>query len=240
MAGNEQVSGVRTRDVPVRGANIPAREDDVAARDGDTEHMLPEREVQFPRTIHWAHRRPLGLGPGSLLAALAAITLVFAIVMFAVGSWAAGIVLLAASATEICLFLVAVRREPDSPGARVTRVAASRTDGLARMTGVTVRASTRTGVELARLWHRRAVLRIQLRRRLMPLGEAVYHDDSVRAEQLKAEAHRLDQQLGEAERLAAEARAALQEEIERERVTTQGTHQMPVAGESRSERNGRG
>jgi len=206
------------------------------ARDGDTEQMLPEPEVHFPTTIHRIHRRPLGLGPTTLLAALAAITLIAAITMFANGSWAAGLVLLAASATEVCLFFVAVRREPRATGARVARAAARDADGLVRLSAVTVRASTRTGVELARLWHRRLVLRGQFRRRLTPLGEAVYRDDQLRAAQLKDEAGSLERRLGEADRQAAAAAAALRQQIERERVTTQRTRRLPVASKSNARR----
>lgn len=198
-------------------------------RDGDTEQLLPEREVQFPTTVHWAHRRPFGLGPGTLLAGLAAVTFVCAIVMFAGGSWAAGVVLLAASATEVCLFFVAVKREPRSPSARATRRAARRTESLVKLITVTTGASTRTGVELARLWHRRRRLRVQFRRRLGPLGEAVYRDDQERAAQLKAQAHQLDRELGETDRRADEAIASMRQEIERERVTTHSTQRLPTS-----------
>lgn len=207
------------------------------ANDGETAHMLPELEVRFPTTVHWAQRRPLGIGPATLLAGLAGITFVCAIVMLIAGSWPAGIVLLAASATEICLFRVAARREPDSGGARAVRVAGRRTDGLVRVSSVMVRASTQTGVELARLWHRRQLLRVQLRRRLTPLGEAVYRNDQARAEQLKAQARDLEQRLGEADARAAAAKAAMRAEIERERAPAQGTQRLAVAERDSSDSN---
>lgn len=212
--------------------------DERAANDGDTQHMLPESEVRFPTTVHWAHRRPLGLGPATLLAGLAGITFVCAIVMLIAGSWAAGIVLLATSVTEVGLFRVAAAREPDSGGARVARGAARRTDGMVRLSSVMVRASTHTGVELARLWHRRQLRRLQLRRRLTPLGEAVYRDDQGRADQLKAQAHELERELEEADQRAAAAKAALRAKIRRERVPVHGTQRLAVAERDISRSNG--
>jgi len=212
-----------------------AGSDELPANDGETAHMLPEREVRFPTTVHWAQRRPLGLGPATLLVGLAGITFVCAVVMLIAGSWPAGIVLLAASATEVCLFRVAAKREPESRGARVARVAARRTDGMVRLSSVMIRSSTHTGVELARLWHRRQLLRVQLRRRLTPLGEAVYRDDLTRVEQLKSQARELEHELGEADERAAEAKAALRAEIARERVPAHGTQRLAVGERDVSE-----
>lgn len=219
-------------------AVTPVEGDELPANDGETAHMLPEREVRFPTTVHWAQRRPLGLGPATLLAGLAGITSICAIVMLIAGSWPAGIVLLAASATEVCLLQVAAKREPDSGGARIARGAGRRTDGLVRLSSVMVRGSTHTGVELARLWHRRQLLRVQLRRRLTPLGEAVHRDDQTRVEQLKAQAQELEQRLGEADERAAAAKAALRAEIERERAPAQGTQRLTVTERDASGSNG--
>lgn len=204
------------------------------ARDGATESMLPEHEVQFPTTIHRAHRRPLGLGPTSLLAALAVVAFVLAIVLFALGYWAAAIVCLALSAAEVGLLLVAIRHEPDASSARVAVSAAGRADGIARVAIVMVRAWSRAGAQLARLWHRRQRLRLQLRRRLAPLGEAVYRDEDTRAEQLKIEALQLDEALKRTDRQASEAIAAARREIDQERVPVQSTQRL--AGSDRDHR----
>jgi type IV secretory pathway TrbD component len=203
-----------------------------AARDGETEQMLPQREVQFPPTIHRAHRRPLGVGPAPLLAGLSAGALILAIVMFALGAWIAGLVFLVLAATGAGLFLVAVRREPDSQSARLANTAGDRANGFVRLIAVTSQAATRAGVELAKAWHRRQRLRLQLRRRLTPLGEAVYRDDRAEAARLKAQAHELDEALHEEERRAAEAMAALRGQIERERATTQSTQTFQAVEQS--------
>jgi type IV secretory pathway TrbD component len=210
------------------------------ARDGETEEMLPEREVQFPPTTHWAHRRPLGLGPASLLAAVAVGALVLAIVTFALGSWIAGLIFMVIAATAACLFVVAVRREPDSQSARLATTAADRADGLIRLTAVRIRAWSRGVIELARIWRERRRLRAQFKRRLAPLGEAIYRDDPARAEQLKAQAEQFDHAIQEADRRASTTLAALHKRIEQERVPAQRTERLPVLSEGGgSDRNGR-
>jgi hypothetical protein len=213
-------------DPPSAGAQIP--------RDGETEEMLPEREVKFATTRHWAHRRPLGLGPAPLLAALAAAALVLAIVTFALGAWVAGLLFLAAAGAIVCLFLVAVRREPDAQSARLATTAAVRADGTIRLTGVRIRAWSRAGVELTRIWRERRRLRAQFKGRLEPLGEAVYREDLTRAEQLKAQAEQLDHALRDVDSRASATLAALHEEIEHERVPAQRTERLPVVGDAAS------
>jgi type IV secretory pathway TrbD component len=190
--------------------------------------MLPEREVQFAPTIHRAHRRPLGVGPAPLMAGLSAGALLLAIVLFALGAWIAGLVFVVLAATGAGLFLVAVRREPDSHSARLANTAGDRANGFLRLITVTFQAAMRAGVELAHAWQRRQRLRLQLRRRLTPLGEAVYRDDLAKAARLKAQAHELDEEMREANRRAAQAMAALREQIEQERATTQGTQAFPA------------
>lgn len=201
-------------------------------RDGHTESMLPEREVRFPTTVHHVHRRPLGLSPPPLLAAIAAVSLVIALSLLIIGSWIAGILFLAGSGLAAGLFLVAIRREPDEQASRLAVSAAGRADGFARLTAVTLRASTREGLELAKLWARRRRLRFELRRQLAPLGEAVHRDENDRVERLKAQADELDQALRETDLRASEAIAALRGQIERERATSQSTQRFAAVQEA--------
>lgn len=197
-------------------------------RDGDTENMLPQREVQFPPTVHHAHRRPLGLSPPPLLGGLAAVSLVLALLLIGLGSWIAGIVFLAVSGVVASLFVVAIRREPDAQASRLAIAAAGRADGWAKLTAVALRAWVLAGLERALLWGRRRHLQFERSRRMAPLGEAVHENDQERAMQLKAQVEELDHALREAERLAEEAMATRRSQIERERATSQGTEQLPV------------
>lgn len=208
-----------------RTVSPPARD---PARHGDTVDMLPERDVQFPPTVHHVHRHPLGLSPGPLLAALAAGIFVMALILLALGSWVAGIVFLALFVLAVGLFVVATRREPEAQTSRLAVTAADRADGFARLTSVALRAWVAAGLERAKLWGRRRRLRFERSRRMAPLGEAVHENDRERAMQLKAQVEELDQAIREAERLAADVMATRRSQIERERATSQSTQQLPV------------
>lgn len=210
----------------------PATGDRTPTRDGHTEDMLPRREVEFAPTVHRVHRRPFGLGPAPLLAALGGVMFVIALVLFALGSWVAGTVFLVMAGVAVCLLLVAIRREPEAQTSRLAITAADRADGFARLTAAAIRAGAPAGLELARLWGRRRRLRFELRRQLAPLGEAIHLGDEERALRLKAQADELGQSLRETDRRAAEAAAALRRQIERERAASQGTQQLPVVEEA--------
>lgn len=214
------------------GDRRPEKEDRTPTRDGQTEGMLPEREVQFAPTVHHVHRRPLGLTPAPLLAAFGVVTFMIALILLVIGSWVAGIVFFVLTGVAVCLLLVAIRHEPEAQTSRVAVTAADRADGFARLTAVALRAGGGAGLELVRLWGRRRRLRFELRRRLTPLGEAVHRGDEERASQLKAQADELDRSLRETDRLAAETVAALRKQIERHRETSQRTERLPLAEEA--------
>jgi hypothetical protein len=109
--------------------------------------------------------------------------------------------------------------------------AADRADGLGRLAAIMISAGSRTALELARVWRLRRRLRVQFKRLLTPLGEAVYHDDPARAARLKEQARQLEQALRDADRRASEAKAALRVHIEREHATSQSTQRLPLGKE---------
>lgn len=190
--------------------------------------MLPEREVQFAPTLHHAHRRPLGLGPAPLLGGAALLALVLAVVTFALGWWVAGVVLLAVAGAAVGLFVVAIRREPESKTAWLALSAAGRAGTRTRVTGVALRAWSGAAVRLLRIWIRRHRLRAQFRQRLAPLGEAVQLGDLDRATQLKAQADQMARALGEAERERSAVVQAARGQIARERSDSEETESLPV------------
>lgn len=197
-------------------------------RDGETEDMLPTRGVQSPPRIHRVSRRPLGIGPLSLVAGALGAVLLLAVILLALGSWLVGVVLLACALVLLALLLVAVEHEPDHPAARVASTAADRARSQARLLGVAARAWSRAGLTLVRLRERRYRLRWRLRRQLQPLGEAAFQGDAARVERLRAQAHGLEADLHEVERESSEAVEAARSEIERERAPTQATQALPV------------
>jgi len=163
-----------------------------------------------------------------LLGALGAVAFPIAIVLFAVGAWIAGMILLGLSLALVTLFLSGVRGQPDSRSARLARSAVGWARSLTRLTAVSARAWSRAALDLVKIRRRQRRLRHQLRDRLAPLGEAVCHDDQRRAEALKARASELEQALRETERQASAAVGGARRQIERERAPSQPTQPLPA------------
>jgi hypothetical protein len=191
-------------------------------------NWLAREPVEFPPTVHEVHRRPFGLAPAPLLGGLGTLALVSAIVLFAVGGWTGGVVVLALGGGVMALFRSATRHEPDSMVARLASRTVTRARAMAGFTAVRVRASAGALLQLGRIRRRRRGLRKALQSQLMPLGEAVYRDEHERADSLKAQARELELALERAEREAAAVVRAAREEIERERATVQPTQALPV------------
>jgi hypothetical protein len=201
---------------------------EVRTRDGETEDMLPARGTHAPPSIHHVSRRPLGIGPVSLLGGGLLALVLLAIMLLALGTWIVGIVLLACSVALFALLLVAVEREPDDPAARAAVTAADRARSQTRLIRVAARAWSHAGVALLRVTQRRYRLRWQIRRQLEPLGEAAYRGDDARVERLRAEALKLEAALHETQREGSEVLDAARVEVERERSTSGVTQTMPA------------
>jgi len=200
----------------------------ISNRDGETEDMLPARGLQSPPSIHTVNRRPLGVGPVSLLGGVLLAIVIVALILLVSGSWVAGVVLLAAALVLVALLLVALEHEPDDPAARLANVAAQRAGEHTRVVGAAARAWSRAGFVVLRVAQRRYRLRWQMRRQLEPLGEAAYRGEEDRLEQLKARARQVEIALHEAEREAERAVDAAREEVERERRPVQATEILPI------------
>lgn len=191
--------------------------------------------------VHQAHRRPLGIHPVPLLGGLGAILLVAAIVLLAVGSWVAGLILLGIGAASLALFSGGVRREPDAPVVRLVLRTTGRARAVGGLMAVAIRAWARAAVDLIRIRGRQRRLRHELKANLAPLGEAVHRDDEQRAQALKQQAAEIDQQLGQAKRDASAAVAEARRQIERERSTIQPTEAFaPAQAQGAAGRSGQG
>lgn len=193
----------------------------------ETREFLARRPVEQRTTIHRAHRRPFGLDPDALLAAMSMAALVLAIVLFAAGIWIGGVIILATALTSGALLVGAVRHEPTS---RTSRGARRALTGAAGFAGFAVEAGWtwgRTLVSLAGITRQRNRLRRELQGQLAPLGEAAYREDHEQTERLKAQAARLDQAVGEADRQAAAVLQRTREKLRSERATVQPTETLP-------------
>jgi hypothetical protein len=79
---------------------------------------LPPPEVgPVPRSLHEAEPRWFGVTPPSLLLGLTTLLFVLAIVLFAVGHWPYGLILLGLAALLLAVFLEAARRRPEEHAA---------------------------------------------------------------------------------------------------------------------------
>lgn len=178
--------------------------------------------------IHAVHRRPFGLRPGAFLAGVSAGTFPVAVILFAVGTWVVGIVVLLLALAAATLLAAAVREEPTSPEARLSRRALVQAGGTVRFGSAIARTRFRAGLLLGRLSYRRARLRRELRAQYLPLGQAVYRDELERAELLKAQARRIEDMLQQIDLEAATLRRGARRHLEGERATVQRTQALPV------------
>src|SRR5205823_937841 len=101
-----------------------------------------EAAVGFPPSVHRASAVRAGRAPAPLLGALGALACLIAIALFAAGAWIDGMILLGISLALVTLFVSAVRREPDSQLALLTRATVDRSRSLARLAAISARASS--------------------------------------------------------------------------------------------------
>jgi hypothetical protein len=110
---------------------------------GNNAHRL-----DYPTTVHQIQRQPLGLEPPQLLGGLSAMAVVVAVVLFAAGASIAGVFLMIVALTLAALLLAAVRREPQSPSARVVGRGSDRAVSLTKLTLVAAREWLRAILKL--------------------------------------------------------------------------------------------
>jgi len=162
---------------------------------------------------HW-----FGVAPPHVLLAVAGITFVFAIVLFATGHWPYGLILLGAAALLLAAFLEAARRRPDSGVTRASVDARER----ARSSWETLRARQIATVEARRIQSALLLLESDRGRALQDLGAAAHGQDAtaegaVRERLAELDAHeaelrtRLEAALGEADERIRKARLPVQE-----------------------------
>jgi hypothetical protein len=215
-------SGARKRSAA--GETIEMRMDPVVAD-------LESASEPTPPTVHFSHRRPMGVHPVPLLGIGGSVALIVAIVLLAAGSVIGGLLVLVLAAASLALFAGGVRQEPHAPAAEQARRAAGRLRSFAGLASVTGREWAGASWELLRIRRRQDALRGELTATLALLGEAVHHEDDERAHDLKQRADKLEQQLGESDRAASSVMAAARRELKRERVGIGATEMFPAVRE---------
>lgn len=200
---------------------MPASHDPV---DETRRVQLPPSETgPVPVSVAHAEPRWFGVPPPIVLLGLAACCFLIAIVLFATGSWPAGLVLLGLSALFAAVFLEVARRRPDSSLTRKSSSAAIGARSWASSRIELLRARSSAVAEIQRVLGRRAVIESERRMAQLRLGEALRSEDE---EAARAAQERLAE-LKEAEsglhgRIEAR-RAFADERIRRVRLSTDRT-----------------
>ena len=176
----------------------------------------------MPIEVQHAEPRYFGIGtPGFVLAAAAAL-LVLGIALAVTGFVIVGIVAIAVAVCLVPVFVAGARRWPDTSIAQIGVSTADRVRGEAGVAVESVSAWTRAGRDVARIRKEQ----FQLRRRrdgiVRELGTSFYSDDG-RADELKAGAKALDEQMASNELELQRAVASARRQTRKGRATVVAT-----------------
>jgi hypothetical protein len=175
--------------------------------------------------------RYYGVTPATLVLVLAAAALTLAVVLFATGAWAFGLIMVGVSVLFAVIFAEAALRRPRGAGGTST---AEALDGFRARAGfaadsvATRGRAAREVLATRRQLRRAAVLRTRL---LFELGDAVYRGDEHATETARERLQELDELAArrEAEMQAVVAQA--QERINRRRLEVQPTEMVELPSE---------
>jgi hypothetical protein len=197
---------------------------------GDTKRVeFPPADPEVvPVTIVRPEPRLFGVAPPGLVLAIAALSLLLAIFLFASGRPLVGLLVVALAAVFGALYLGLARRHQDGPVARVTVDAADHARDRAGYAWVSLSTWSRAGREVVRVRNEQRRVRSELADRVRELGEAVLRDDDDRAAELKAEARGLEDELERRERELQSELVRARERVSGERVAIQPTQALAV------------
>ena len=174
-------------------------------------HDQADQASRYQAETHW-----FGVPPQLVLLGLAVVVFVLAVVLFAGGNWAVGLVLLGLSALITAAFLEVVRRRPDSDWLRSAYWGASSRLEL-------VRARAKAVADVQRVRGSRAVIESDRRMELLRLGEAERSKDSAAAEAARERLRELERAEQVLEGREEAGKALADERIARVRLSVQET-----------------
>jgi hypothetical protein len=167
---------------------------------------------------HW-----FGVAPPQLLLAIAVVALVFSLVLFALGHWPYGLILLGVGALLLAAFLEAARRRPDSTVTRASVDARER----ARSSWQTLLARQAATAEARRIRSALLVLDSDRRGALQELGIAAHARDATAEAGARARLEELDARETVLHAELAETLGEADEKIRRARLPVQETAIVP-------------
>ncbi len=154
-----------------------------------------------PEPVDVQHAEPhyFGLGPPVFVFTLGAGLLVLGIVLLVLGSVGPGVLAILVAICLIPTFLAGARRWPDTPIARAGISTADRVRDEADVAVSSISTWSRAGRDSVRLRREQFRLRREREAKIRELGRSVFEEDG-RADELKAAAKELDEQIEANER----------------------------------------
>jgi type IV secretory pathway TrbD component len=201
--------------------------------EGDTsvQPIPPEETGPVPVERIRAEPRLYGVTPTTLVLVLAGAALTLAVVLFVLGKWPLGLVLLGIALLLTAVFVEVARRHP---GGRVTRASAEALDQFRARANVAADSIATRGRAMSRVYtlrrelRRMALLRGQL---LFELGDAVYRGDDQASETARDRVEELDRLVASTEGQMQEVVATAQSRIEERRLEVQPTEMVELPDE---------
>lgn len=159
----------------------------------------PVVERDVPIDVQHAEPRYFGLGTPVFVFSAAVALFLVGVVLLATGFLVVGLVAVVVAVCLLPAFLAGARRWPDSP---IARIGVSTADRVRDEAGVAVESLStwsRAGREVARLRKEQFTLRRERDAKIRELGVSFYSDDG-RADELKAAAKEIDEQIASNDR----------------------------------------
>jgi zinc-ribbon domain len=202
----------------------------VDASSGETAvQEVPATERWSPVEAQVAERRFFGVAPTTVLLALGAGALAFAIFLFATGRWPWGLILLGLAIFLLTGFSSQTRRLPGETSG-VARGSLAAFDSVRARAGAAVETVVAQGnarIELGRLRRELGELAAERIEQFRQLGEAVYEGNQSATKQLKEGIQTLDDVINEKETQMENVTMAAQERIGRAQLQVQPTEVLP-------------
>jgi hypothetical protein len=199
---------------------------------GTKEMELPANETgHVPVQHRQAEPRYYGVTPATLVLVLAGGALTLSVVLFALGRWPFGLILLGVTVLLVLAFLETARRKPEGAVARSTAEALESfraRAGVAAGSLATRGRAARRLIVLRRELQRMGQLRGQL---LFELGEAVYREDEQGTETAREQVKELDELAAQREAEMQAVVAQTQEKLHQRRLEVQPTEMVELPEE---------
>lgn len=190
----------------------------------------PPTEVRdVPIDVQHAEARYFGLGQPIFVFSFAVALLVLGIVLLVAGSVALGAIAIVLAFCLLPAFLAGARRWPDTRVARAGISTADRVRNEADVAVASISTWSRAGRDVVRLRKAQFQLRRDRDAKIRELGQSVFEDDG-RADELKAAAKELDDQIAANERELQRTIAGARRRVRKGRAAVVATEVIAPEG----------